>query len=77
MLGDVRGNKRNNNDSNDSDEDAYNNMILWFGCKPRDGVDASSTIAVDFFKQMKRAASTNSDGRVVLPNDLRRWREMA
>ena len=50
----------------DIDMDEYVNYIFWFGCPPNSGVSASSTIAVDFFKQLKRVARPH-DGSVVLP----------
>ena len=31
-------------------EEAYKNMIIFFGCAPGSGVDARSTIAVEFFR---------------------------
>jgi len=48
------------------DMDEYVNYIFWFGCPPNSGVSASSTIAVDFFKQLRKVARPY-DGSVVLP----------
>ena len=54
------------------DMDDYCNFIFWFGCQPNSGVSAASTIAVDFFKQLKQRARPH-DGSVILPNDLLMW----
>ena len=57
----------NTNDNNiDMDMDNYVNFIFWFGCPPNSGVSASSTIAVDFFKQLRKVARPH-DGSVILP----------
>ena len=37
-------------------EGDYTNCLIWFGCPAGSGVDASSTIARDFFAQMKHVA---------------------
>ena len=44
----------------------YYNFILWFGCPAGSQVDARSTIAVDFFRELKNNAKS-SDGTVLLP----------
>ena len=44
----------------------YHNFILWFGCPAGSQVDARSTIAVDFFRELKNNAKS-SDGTVLLP----------
>ena len=54
------------------DGDDYINSISWFGCAPNAGVDANSTISVDFFKQLRRVADP-SNGQVKLPHDLLTW----
>ena len=41
----------------------YHNFILWFGCPAGSSVDAKSTIAVDFFEELKNKARP-SDGTV-------------
>ena len=54
------------------DEKDYQNFILWFGCPAGSRVDAKSTIAKDFFIQLK-ANARPYDGRIVLPLDLMMW----
>ena len=56
----------------DLDIDDYNQWIIWYGCPAASGVSANSTIAVDFFKEMKKAGRPY-DGRVILPHDLMTW----
>ena len=68
----MRGTGEPPDDNLIMDMDDYVNYIFWFGCPPNSGVSASSTIAVDFFKQMKRVARPY-DGGVVLPDDLMTW----
>jgi len=68
----MRGGGDPPEDNLDMDMDDYVNYIFWFGCPPNSGVSASSTIAVDFFKQLKRVARPH-DGSVVLPLDLMTW----
>ena len=50
----------------------YINYIFWFGCAPNSGVDANSTIAIDFFKELRRVANP-ADGTVILPHDMLTW----
>ena len=59
-------------DFDTSAEGGYSNWVLWFGCKTGDGVEASSTIAVDFFRQMRKFARPY-DGRILLPQELMTW----
>ena len=47
----------------------YHNFILWFGCPAGSQVDARSTIAVDFFRELKNNAKS-SDGTVLLPSAM-------
>ena len=68
----MRGNA-NNPPANDGDESEYMNYIFWFGCQENSGVSANSTIAVEFFKEMKRVANP-ADGTVELPNDMTYWK---
>ena len=56
----------------DAESDDYRNWILFFGCPPDKGVSARSTIATDFFVQLKQNARAY-DGRVVLPINLMTW----
>ena len=48
---------------------SYYNIILFFGCPAGSTVQARSTIAVDFFEEMKNNANP-SDGKVVLPDNM-------
>ena len=41
-----------NGDEENQEED-YSNLVLWYGCPPGSQVNADSTLAVDFFDQMK------------------------
>ena len=69
----MRGGFGDPPDSNiDLDIDDYNQWIIWFGCPAASGVSANSTIAVDFFKELKKAARPY-DGQVILPHDLMTW----
>lgn len=47
----------------------YHNFVIWYGCAPGDTVDAKSTIAVDFFRELKQRAN-NREGTVIIPNDM-------
>ena len=68
----MRGGGGLNNDGEDElYEKDYINSIAWFGCAPNGGVDAKSTIAVDFFKELRRVAEPR--GRVKLPHDMFTW----
>ena len=40
-------------DEVDMSMEDYHNYILWFGCPPGSQVDATSTIAVDFFAALR------------------------
>ena len=51
------------------DDEDYHNFILWFGCPAGSGVDATSTIATEFFEELRNKAR-RSDGSVVLPRDM-------
>ena len=62
----------NNEDKDEFYEKDYINSIAWFGCAPNKGVDAKSTIAVDFFKELRRVANP-MNGRVKLPDDMIYW----
>ena len=62
----MRGSGDPPEDDLDMDMDDYVNFVFWFGCPPNSGVSATSTIAVDFFKQLKIEARPH-DGTVVLP----------
>ena len=55
-----------------ADLEDYCNYVFVFGCPPNSGVSASSTIAVDFFKQLRNVARPH-DGSVVLPLDIMTW----
>ena len=68
----MRGNS-NNPPANDIDEGEHMNHIFWFGCQENSGVSANSTIAVEFFEEMKRVARP-ADGTVELPNDMSFWK---
>jgi len=46
----MRGGPVNNDDDIDEDPGRYRNGMLSFGCPPGSGVDASSTIAVEYFR---------------------------
>ena len=56
-------------DNIDMTMDDYFNFILWFGCPAGSQVDARSTIAVDFFQELRNKAK-RSDGTVLLPQDM-------
>jgi len=62
----MSGSSDPNAEPREIDMDEYVNYIFWFGCPPNSGVSASSTIAVDFFKQLKKVARPH-DGSFVLP----------
>ena len=68
----MRGSGDPPEDNLDMDMDDYVNYIFWFGCPPNSGVSASSTIAVEFFKQLRKVARPH-DGSVTLPLDLMTW----
>ena len=68
---DMRGNS--SNPPIDEDENDHMNHIFWFGCQENGGVSADSTIAVDFFKEVKSVANS-ADGSVRLPTDMLFWR---
>ena len=66
----MRGGMPNDpNDNIDMSMDDYHNFILWFGCPAGSQVDARSTIAVDFFQELRRNAK-RSDGTILLPAGL-------
>ena len=44
----------------DALEDDKANHIFWFGCEPNRGVSAKSTIAVEFFNELKERALPES-----------------
>ena len=62
----------NNAEEDAFDGDDYINSISWFGCAPNAGVDANSTISVDFFKELRRVANPRN-GQVKLPHDVLTW----
>ena len=62
-------------DHNFEQDQDYQNFLIWFGCPPNSGVDAKSTIAVDFFAHIKLAAGKNAYGRVKFPDDMKRFGE--
>ena len=62
----MRGSGDPPEDDLDMDMEDYVNFVFWFGCPPNSGVSATSTIAVDFFKQLKIEARPH-DGTIVLP----------
>ena len=62
----------NNPEEDVFDGDDYINSISWFGCAPNSGVAAESTIAVDFFKELRRVANPRN-GQVKLPHDMLTW----
>ena len=57
------------NDVIDMSMEDYHNFILWFGCPPGSQVNAKSTIAVDFFRELEQNAN-DSDGSILLPLNL-------
>ena len=59
-------------EENTFEGDEYINFISWFGCPPNQRVKAKSTIAVDFFKELRRVADSRT-GRVKLPQDMTFW----
>ena len=65
----TRGGMGVDGDGLDMTAEEYHNFILWFGCPPGSQVDAKSTIAIDFFREMKEHAN-NSDGTILLPHGL-------
>ena len=54
-----------------SDVPVYN-LVLTFGCRPSDSVPARSTIATNFFAELRNKAH-GYDGSVLLPEDMIRW----
>ena len=75
--GDFRGGKKIDLDSlmneleeNDpsSEQTMHTNYLVTFGCPPSKGVPAKSTIAVAYFKFLKKSA--DDKGRIVLPGPL-------
>ena len=54
----------------DVDED-YRNCFITHGCGPNKGVDARSSIAVEYFKRLKKQAKP--DGTTIIPGSLLKW----
>ena len=52
------------------DED-YRNCFITHGCGPNKGVDARSSIAVEYFKRLKKQAKP--DGTTIIPGSLLKW----
>ena len=61
-----RGTMEDTNDVIDMSMEDYHNFVLWFGCPPGSQVNAKSTIAVDFFRELEQNAN-HSDGSILLP----------
>ena len=59
-------------EENNFEGDDYINFISWFGCPPNKRVKAKSTIAVDFFKELRKVANPRN-GQVKLPQDMTFW----
>ena len=53
-------------------EDDLENSIFYFGCVENGGVDAKSTMAVDFFTELRKDVNP-ADGSVTLPHALKFW----
>ena len=71
----MRGGLKDDNDGLvDCEVEDYSNVIIWFGCGAGSKVDATSTIASEFFEQVQKAAiKRNDNGNVILPVDLMKW----
>jgi len=49
----------------------YRNMFITHGCAPNSGVDARSTISVEYFKKLSQFAKP--DGSVIIPGRMTTW----
>jgi len=67
----MRGSGAANSEVLDEVEN-YRNVVLSFGCPPNSGVDARSTIAIDYFAKLKQIANPY-DGSVILPGRFLTW----
>ena len=54
------------------DDEDDENSIFYFGCVENGGVDAKSTMAVDFFTELRKGANP-ATGEVRLPHALKFW----
>ncbi len=66
----MRGENANEDVLDESGE--YRNTFVSFGCPPNSGVDARSTIAVEYFAKLKQFADP-FDGSVILPGEFQTW----
>ena len=66
----MRG--ENDNEEALDDSGVYRNTFLTFGCPPDKGVDAGSTIAVEYFAKLRQFADP-FDGSVILPGEFQTW----